>query len=1288
MLSDKERKETLENDIASTHEVDHANDPDAILSEEERAVHERKLMRKLDLYLIPWVSIAQKGEIKIPTQEKESEANFFMQLCLLYLVCFLDRTNIGNAKIAHLIKDVPMTTTQFNSTLTIFFVSYAAFEVLANILLKSTRPSIFIPVIMIAWGCCMLGMGFVKNWSGLMAARWFLGVAEAGLFPGINYYLSCWYRRAELGARCAWFFSAAALAGSFGGLLAAAIQKMDGVSGIAGWAWIFILEGLLTILVGIASFWMVYDFPDEARFLTPDDRARVIIRLAKDQQASAQHEEFKMRYFWQAVTDWKTWIGMLIYMGPLMPLYSFSVFLPSIIQNMSFTTPDDIIKNQLLSVPPYALAAVVTVFVGIYSDKAGRRGIFNLLFAPIGMVGFIMLISSSKPGVQYAGTFLGALGIYPCIPITITWVANNVEGVYKRGIVLGMVIGWGNLNGIVSSNVFSKPPHFYAGHGTIIGYQFVGIFCGSLLMWVMLRRENKKRRAGERDVWVEGKSGAEIHELGDKRPDFLYTLYCLHPGDQREAIPDTAAANRDADAPDHGGAQGTERGFEKHQAAMGRALLVTRGTLLQHSSPRSGRGRRLGGGYAAARQTEALWKCKPQRVVMVVMMAAVTEVVVVPSKTSMDGSPSRACIPRQQRPRPRIPTFIKRDGQAIACFDIRALRDGNPQRFLRRTKNSHWTTGLHAAAALGALSRQRETRTTSLARPPPVLTLLSPFFAAYRAPSAAEFVFEGCRVFHVVILLLALVASRGHNTALLRWHAQSTPAYLLRCSQKSSRRPSPATAMVAESIVVAGRGEDLTPEQVGVLIILERTGGCISLVSVFLIFIAYAFAPRVRNVQNTFIVFASVSNVGASIACVIAMDGLQRGVGSPLCQAQSFLFEMFMQSDPWWSLAMAFNVFLVFFFRAKPDSFRKWWWLYCMICYGGPFVFALALLLVRDSEKGPVYGEATIWCWVDREWDEIRIYTYYMLIWICISGSLLFYFLVGYHVFHTRNQLKSFIASQNRDNSAVENGRDKQVETGRVKQVEEVHSKSTTNMPQHRRFNFPSVGQHGFYGTVTTEVQVIHSTASCAALPTEPKIAHMQSTPHVSFEESNPRIQPASSQYFSSVTSPKTAPVPQGSPLRRITSATTAVMYKFRIEDPIKRAYLRTSFLFALSVLVTWIPSSMNRIHSWLEGKSPYEFHVATAAVLPLQGLWNAVIFFVTSWRPLYERWRDCWLRMMKTQREEEVGERPAAPACSAGAARADSFLDEEDDDDSGTIGSDVELRRMAEAPGKRSRSL
>jgi len=397
-------------------------------------------------------------------------------------------------------------------------------EALANILLKRYRPSVFLPITMILWGLCMVGMGFVTNWGGLMAARFFLGVTEAGLFPGVNYYLSCWYRRDEIAIRVAVFFSAAALSESFGGLLAAAIQKMDGLGGFSGWRWIFILEGALTVFIAIASFWLVHDFPDDAKFLSDADRARVLRRLASDNQSSARHEEFKLAYVWAALQDWNTYVSMLIYMGPLMPLYSISLFLPTIISNLSFTDKTQIIRNQLLSIPPYAGGAIVTIAAGFLSDRHRKRGIYNMLLAPVGITGFTMLIASINPVVQYAGTFLAVISIYATIPTTIAWVANNDEGVYKRGIVLGIMIGWGNLNGIVSSNMWPDAPRFISGHATSIAYLVICLFGGSVLFHVLLSRENAARRAGERDHLVKGKSDSEVDLLGDRRPDFLYML--------------------------------------------------------------------------------------------------------------------------------------------------------------------------------------------------------------------------------------------------------------------------------------------------------------------------------------------------------------------------------------------------------------------------------------------------------------------------------------------------------------------------------------------------------------------------------------------------------------------------------------------------------------------------------------------------------------------------------------------------------------------------------------------
>jgi hypothetical protein len=181
---------------------------------------------------------------------------------------------------------------------------------------------------------------------------------------------------------------------------------------------------------------------------------------------------------------------------------------------------------QLLTVPPYACAAVCTVAVGFLADRTRWRGYCNIATVIVGMVGFIMLISSGRADVQYAGTFLGAIGIYPTISNTLSWVANNTEGSLKRAVTLGMVVGWGNLNGVASSNIYinRESPRYWSGHGVILGYQAIFLLGGSIFMHIALRLENRKRRSGQRDNMLDGLTEEEKLIKGDKRPDFVYTL--------------------------------------------------------------------------------------------------------------------------------------------------------------------------------------------------------------------------------------------------------------------------------------------------------------------------------------------------------------------------------------------------------------------------------------------------------------------------------------------------------------------------------------------------------------------------------------------------------------------------------------------------------------------------------------------------------------------------------------------------------------------------------------------
>jgi len=251
----------------------------------------------------------------------------------------------------------------------------------------------------------------------------------------------------------------------------------------------------------VASFWIIQDFPDTAKFLTEQERVFVIRRLQDDAQFSAAGEEFNMRYVWQSVFDWKTWVAMLIYTGVDGPLYAFSLFLPSIISQLGFkSTP-----ANLLTVPVYVCACIVTCLVGFSADRYGHRGWFNLVFMGIGIAGYVILVASRNAALSYFAVYLAAIGIYPCIPNTIAWVSNNVEGSYKRSVTLAMMISFGNINGAVSSNVYrgQDKPWFSLGHGIVLMYIGIGIISTTTFK-VFLTLENRRRDRGERDEILRG----------------------------------------------------------------------------------------------------------------------------------------------------------------------------------------------------------------------------------------------------------------------------------------------------------------------------------------------------------------------------------------------------------------------------------------------------------------------------------------------------------------------------------------------------------------------------------------------------------------------------------------------------------------------------------------------------------------------------------------------------------------------------------------------------------------
>ncbi|KXT14004.1 hypothetical protein AC579_8863 [Pseudocercospora musae] len=458
------------------------------------AVREKALVRKLDLRVVPI-------------------------LWFLFMLAFLDRTNIGNARIQGMTADLNMKGNDYNIALFIFFIPYILFEVPSNILIKRMAPSTWIALIMTLWGIATIGQGLVRNNAGLQAMRFALGLFEAGFFPGCVYLISMYYKRYELQWRLSIFFTGSILAGAFSGLLAYAIAKMDGVAGYSGWRWIFILEGIFTTIVGLCAKWFIPDWPETAKFLTHAEKELLVARLTTD-VADAKMNRLDKKAVKRIFSDWKIYCGTLMYFGIVNTGYATSFFTPTIITQLGYRAE----AAQVRSIPIFIVATVFCLLTAYLTDRLRHRYSFTLLGCIIATIGYSILLNQSRvpTGIQYMAIFFIVTGGYMCQPVTLAWVNNCMSGHYKRSVSSAMMVGFGNAGGIVASNIFltSEQPGFKTGYGVSLGLVWVcAVACLVLLLGV--RWENGKRERGERDWRLED---AETRDnLGDDHPRFRFT---------------------------------------------------------------------------------------------------------------------------------------------------------------------------------------------------------------------------------------------------------------------------------------------------------------------------------------------------------------------------------------------------------------------------------------------------------------------------------------------------------------------------------------------------------------------------------------------------------------------------------------------------------------------------------------------------------------------------------------------------------------------------------------------
>ncbi|EJD43976.1 putative MFS transporter [Auricularia subglabra TFB-10046 SS5] len=457
--------------------------------------YERRLIRKIDRHLVPMVM-------------------------LLYLTSFLDRVNIGNARLYGLEADLGMHGQMYQTAVSVLFVSYLAFEVPSNLVLKKLRPSRYIAAITTAWGIIATCTGLIQTYGQLLALRVILGVVEAGLFPGMAVYLTFFYTRKELAVRIGYLFVASALAGACGGLLAFAIGNMDGISGMKGWRWILIIEGIPSFILGITTFFLLPDDPEHAYFLTAEEKAFMRERRLQQQGETLDAQKFHWHDVRACLKDWKVWGFSFAQFGADTMLYGFSVFLPTVLQQIGSWSAAE---TQLLTIPCYFLGAVTYLTIARVSDQMQLRGVFCTLFGLVSIIGYAVLLAPASPGAHYLGTFLVAMGLYVLVGIPLAWLPNNIPRYGKRTTATGMQLTVGNAAGVMAPFLYATAdkPRYVRGHAVSLGMVAFATAVYTFF-WFWFRRANARRARGDEDHLMEGKDDAEVVAMGDDSPNFKY----------------------------------------------------------------------------------------------------------------------------------------------------------------------------------------------------------------------------------------------------------------------------------------------------------------------------------------------------------------------------------------------------------------------------------------------------------------------------------------------------------------------------------------------------------------------------------------------------------------------------------------------------------------------------------------------------------------------------------------------------------------------------------------------
>ncbi|KLU91433.1 G-protein coupled receptor [Magnaporthiopsis poae ATCC 64411] len=393
--------------------------------------------------------------------------------------------------------------------------------------------------------------------------------------------------------------------------------------------------------------------------------------------------------------------------------------------------------------------------------------------------------------------------------------------------------------------------------------------------------------------------------------------------------------------------------------------------------------------------------------------------------------------------------------------------------------------------------------------------------------------------------------------------------------------------------------------------IIERVCSVFSLLGCVFIITTFCARRSFHKPINRLVFYASFGNMMSNVGTLMARTYVGDG-NSPGCQFQAFLIQMFLPADTFWTLAMAVNVYLTFYHKFDAVKLRRMELPYLIVCYGVPFVVALTYVFIDSPKRGKMYGDATLWCWISPRWDIWRIATFYGPIWVIISITFFIYIRAGGEIYRKHKQLRNFQSTSNNHDTEPLPPMDDPFLANKTTEIS-VTSEAANNPPE--SIDLSPLGRRA------PEAAVLPPSN---APPAGAYSVTISSNARMSVGEDDMPIKPADVLPIAPPR-PATSSAAAGNG-----SAPSNPVARRKISQEANNAawsYTKCAILFFTAMLVTWIPSSANRVYSFVHvNQMNLTLEYMSAFVLPLQGFWNAIIYVVTSWSACTMLWHDLFL--------------------------------------------------------------